>query len=183
MNELLVATGHVIRGLEVILLVYLVLKFKSRSWSLFFGGKGSLKTPSDHEVHSCFISALCVLVFHFFSGSLAPYIVSIDGMEKLELRQFFYFSMLMSSVAFATALFFLHVIRGCKFSAVARYCLYITFAMMLLQTTQFVLRGMLDINSFSPVYKISVMILNVLSLMVVSMYPISKIAKLRAREV
>lgn len=181
MNELLVATGHVIRGLEVVLLVYLVLKFRNRSWSLFFGGKSSLKTLSDHEVHSCFISALCVLVFHFFGSTLAQYIVSLD-MEKMELRQFFYFSMFLNSVAFASALYFLHIIRGCTFSPTARRCLYLTFLMMALQSTQFVLRGLLDINGFSPVYKAGVPLINVACLAVVAMYPLSKITKLRTKE-
>ncbi|MCG7552107.1 hypothetical protein [Pseudoalteromonas sp. Of11M-6] len=179
MTDFFVFTGGAIRVLEILIVLYLLFKFKNRKWSLFFGGKSSLKTIQDHELHSCFLSALTVMVFHFISSNLAQHIVTIEGMEKLELRQFFYFSMFTCSMLFAVTLFGLHKIRGCSFSPTARRCLYITFLMTSLQLMQFVSRGMLDSNLLSPLYKYGVVMLNLMTLTAVAVYPISKLANLK----
>ncbi|MEZ7207152.1 hypothetical protein [Pseudoalteromonas sp. DY56-GL79] len=179
MTDFFVITGGAIRVLEILIVLYLLFKFKNRKWSLFFGGKSSLKTIQDHELHSCFLSALTVMVFHFISSNLAQHIVTIEGMEKLELRQFFYFSMFTCSMLFAFTLFGLHKIRGCSFSPTARRCLYITFLMTSLQLMQFVSRGMLDSDLLSPLYKYGVVVLNLMTLTVVAVYPISKLANLK----
>ncbi|MCF2826887.1 MULTISPECIES: hypothetical protein [unclassified Pseudoalteromonas] len=172
MNDFFVISDWMIRALEVLICLYLLFKFKNRRWSLFFGGKNSLKTIQDHELHSCFLSAFTVMVFHFTSSNLAQHIVTIQGMEKLALRHFFYFSMFSCSMAFAAALFFLHKIRGCSFSPTARNCLYITFLMSTLQMLQFVSHGLLDSNRFTLFYQYGVVVLNVTTLAVVANHPI-----------
>ncbi|CAM4263600.1 hypothetical protein [Pseudoalteromonas maricaloris] len=183
MSDFFVITGWAIRMFEVLIVLYILFKFKNRRWSLFFGGKSSLKTIQDHELHSCFLSAFTVMVFHFTSSNLAQHIVTIQGMEKFALRQFFYFSMFSCSMAFAAALFFLHKIRGCSFSPTARNCLYITFLMSTLQMLQFVSHGLLDSNRITLFYQYGVVVLNISTLAVVANHPIrNMVRKLNRKE-
>ena len=139
--------------------------------------KSNLKSIDDHTMHSCFIAALTVMVFHFVSSSLAHYIITIE-MSKLALRQFFYFTMFCCSMAFVFTLFFLHTIRGCTFSTTARFCLYLALAQAIVQLLQFIMRGMLDNSMLSPIYSVSVVTLNLLSLGVVAIYPLKKLSGL-----
>ncbi|MEL0655788.1 hypothetical protein V6257_12145 [Pseudoalteromonas issachenkonii] len=181
MIDFFVATSWVIRTLEVFVVIFLLVIFNKHRLALFFGGKGNLKSISDHTMHSCFIAALTVMVFHFISSNLAQYILAVE-MEKLLLRQFFYFTMFSCSMAFVVALFFLHTIRGCTFSTAARFCLYLALAQAILQLTQFIMRGLLDNSMLSPVYSFSVVTLNILSLGVVAIYPVKKLTSLIIQE-
>ena len=181
MNNFFEATDWLIRGFEVFVVLYLLIKFKDRRWSLFFGGKGDLKTIDDHELHSCFLAAFTVMVFHFASSGFAQYIITMD-MERMALRQFFYFSMFCFSIAFGLTLFALHLIRGCSFSPAARFCLYVTFLMMMLQMIQFIARGMLDTSVLSPFYKLSVVCLNLLTLCIVAKYPVKRLITLARKK-
>lgn len=174
MNNFFEAADWLIRGFEVLIVIYLVIKFKDRRWSLFFGGKNDLKTTDDHELHSCFLAAFTVMVFHLISSTFAHYIITLD-MERMALRQFFYISMFCFSVAFGLTLFALHFIRGCSLSTAARLCLYITVLMMMLQMMQFITRGLLDTSVLSPFYKQSVVCLNLLTLGIVAKYPVKRL--------
>lgn len=177
MVDFFTISDWVIRVIEAFILLFLLIKFNSRRISLFFGGKKNLKTIDDHELHSCFLSALTVLVFHFTSSNLAQYILSIDGMERMELRQFFYFSMIICSVAFTGALFVLHLIRGCSFSPTARKCLYLALIMCILQAMQFVAHAIIGSDVLTPFYRYGVVMLNITSLSVVAAYPLKQIGK------
>lgn len=181
MIDFFVATSWVIRTLEVFIVIFLLVIFNKHRLALFLGGKSNLKSITDHTMHSCFIAALTVMVFHFISSNLAQYILAVE-MEKLLLRQFFYFTMFSCSMAFVVALFFLHTIRGCTFSTAARFCLYLALAQAILQLTQFIMRGLLDNSLLSPVYSFSVVALNILSLGVVAIYPVKKLTSLITKE-
>ena len=181
MIDFFVATSWTIRALEVLIILFLLATLNKHRLALFFGGKSNLKSIADHTMHSCFIAALTVMVFHFISSNLAQYILAVE-MEKLLLRQFFYFTMFSCSMAFVVALFFLHTIRGCTFSTAARFCLYLALAQAILQLTQFIMRGLLDNSMLSPVYSFSVVALNILSLTVVAIYPVKKLTSLIIKE-
>ncbi|TMO02897.1 hypothetical protein [Pseudoalteromonas sp. S558] len=181
MIDFTTAIDWTIRTLEVFVVIFLLVTFSKHRQALFFGGKNSLKSINDHTLHSCFIAALTVMVFHFISSNLAQHIITIE-MSKLALRQFFYFSMFCCSMAFVITLFFLHAIRGCTFSITARFCLYLALAQALLQMTQFVMRGLFDNSILSPAYSAGVVLLNIASLIVVSIYPIKKINSLIIKE-
>jgi hypothetical protein len=183
MTDFFVTTGWIIRAFEAFILLYLIIKFKNHRTSLFFGGQKNLKTIDDHELHSCFISALTVMVFHFTSANLAEYILAIKGMERMELRQFYYFSMFICSVAFSAALFALHLIRGCTFSPTARQCLYVALLMCILQCTQFIARAIIGTDILSPIYKYGVVILNLMTLSIVASYPLKRLGLLVKKEV
>ncbi|WP_024608344.1 hypothetical protein [Pseudoalteromonas sp. TAB23] len=181
MIDFITATDWTIRALEVLIILFLLATLNKYRLALFFGGKSNLKSIADHTMHSCFIAALTVMVFHFVSSSLAQYIITIE-MSKLALRQFFYFTMFSCSMAFVVALFFLHTIRSCTFSTTARFCLYFALAQAILQLTQFIMRGLLDNNLLSPAYSYSVLALNILSLGVVTIYPVKQFARLLTKE-
>lgn len=180
MNDFFVATDWLIRGLEALLVIYLVIKFKKRRWSLFFGGREDLKTIDDHELHSCFLAALTVTVFHFASSSFSQFVLTID-MERMALRQVFYFSMFSFSIAFAVALFALHLIRNCSFSPTARMCLYITVLMSSLQMAQFISHALNDSTALNNIYRYGVVLLNIATLTVVSKYPVTRLYKVAKR--
>ena len=181
MSDFFVATGWIIRAFEVLIVLYLIIKFKNYRWSLFFGGKSDLKTLNDHEIHSCFLTAFTVMVFHFASSSFAQYVITVD-MERMALRQLFYFSMFCFSIAFGLTLFAFHLIRGCSFSPTARFCLYVTFLMMLLQMAQFIVRGMLDSNILFDVYQYGVVCLNILTLSIVAKHPLQRLQLLAQKK-
>ena len=180
MNEFFVFTGWVIRVFEVFIVLYLLLKFKDRRWSLFFGGREDLKSIEDHELHSCFLAALTVMVFHFSSSSFSQFVLTID-MERMALRQVFYFSMFSFSIAFAVALFALHLIRNCSFSPTARMCLYITVLMSSLQMAQFISHALNDSTVLNNIYRYGVVLLNIATLTVVSKYPVTRLYKVAKR--
>ena len=182
MNEFFVFTGWVIRAFEVFIVLYLLLKFKDRRWSLFFGGSEDLKTIEDHELHSCFLAALTVMVFHFASSSFSQFVLTID-MERMALRQVFYFSMFSFSIAFAVALFALHLIRNCSFSPTARMCLYITVLMSSLQMAQFISHALNDSTVLNNIYRYGVVLLNIATLTFVSKYPVTRLYKVAKRGV
>lgn len=175
MIDFFTATSWIIRTLEIAIVLNILYLFKQHRFALFFGGQSNLNSADDHTMHSCFIAALTVMVFHFVSSNISQYILTVE-MEKLDLRKFFYFSMFSCSMAFTVALFFLHTIRGCKFSVTARICIYLAVGQAALQIMQFVLRGMLDINTLSPIYKVGVVLLNISTLTVIAGYPIKKMA-------
>ena len=167
------AAGWIIKSLEVLTVLFLVVTFSKHKFALFFGGKKNLNSQSDHTLHSCFIAALTVMVFHFVSSALAQHIIALE-MEKMMLRQFFYFTMFSCSMAFAVTLFLLHVMRGCTFSLTARLCIYLSILQAMLQMLQFIMRGMLDNSMLSPFYSTTVVVLNVLSLAVVASFPVKQ---------
>ena len=173
MINFITATDWTIRILELVTVLFLVVTFSKHRFALFFGGKVNLKSQNDHTLHSCFIAALTVMVFHFVSSALAQNIIALE-MEKMQLRQFFYFTMFSCSLAFAVILFLLHVLRGCTFSLTARLCIYLSILQAILQMLQFVMRGMLDNSILSPFYSTTVLVLNVLSLAVVASFPIKQ---------
>lgn len=181
MIDFITATDWTIRALEILIIVFLLATLNKHRSALFFGGKSNLKSIDDHTMHSCFIAALTVMVFHFVSSSLAQYIITIE-MSKLALRQFFYFTMFSCSILFVFTLFFLHTIRGCVFSTTARFCLYLALAQAIVQLIQFIIRGLLDNSMLSSVYSFSVITLNILSLGVVAVYPVKKLSWLIAKE-
>ncbi|WP_064435768.1 hypothetical protein [Pseudoalteromonas neustonica] len=182
MIDFFTATSWTIRILELAIVLNILYLFKQHRLALFFGGQSNLNSTDDHTMHSCFIAALTVMVFHFVSSHLSQYILTIE-MSKLELRQFFYFSMFSCSVAFSATLFFLHTIRGCTFSKVARICLYLAIAQAALQMMQFVMRGMLDNSTLSPFYSVAVVLLNIASLGVIAVYPLTIVSKIRKEEI
>ena len=181
MIDFITAIDWTIRVLEMIIIVFLLVTLNKHRSALFFGGKSNLKSIDDHAMHSCFIAALTVMVFHFVSSSLAHYIITIE-MSQLALRQFFYFTMFSCSMAFVVTLFFMHSIRGCTFSAPARFCLYLAIIQAVVQLIQFIMRGMLDNSMLSPVYTFSVVALNILSLGVVAIYPVKNFTCLLKKE-
>ncbi|MEZ7277202.1 hypothetical protein [Pseudoalteromonas sp. 68 DY56-GL68] len=176
------AIDWTIRLLEIVAVLFIVITFSKHRFALFFGGRQSIKTDEDHILHSCFISALTVMVFHAVSSPLADHIISLE-MEKMMLRQFFYFTMFCFSIAFVVTLFSLHALRRCSFSPVARVCLYLAILQAIVQLTQFIMRGILDDSSLSPAYKVVVIVLNILSLAVISVYPVKKIVSHKNAEV
>lgn len=182
MISFITATDWTIRALELVAVLFIVITFSQHRLALFFGGKQNLKSKSDHLLHSSFIAAFTVMVFHTVSSSLADHIITLE-MEKMMLRQFFYFTMFSCSIIFVVTLFALHALRRCTFSPAARVCLYLAIIQALVQLTQFVMRGMLDNSSLSPAYKISVVTLNVISLAVISVYPIKKLITTKNEEV
>ncbi|KZN61534.1 hypothetical protein [Pseudoalteromonas luteoviolacea] len=178
MSEALVYIGLMIRVLEVFVVVFLLLQFKKHKWSLFFGGKSSLKTIDDHELHSCFIAALCVVVFHNVGNTLAAQVLA-SGMEKLELRRIYYFILMLNSFACSIAIYFLHSLRHCSFSKTAKRCLYLAIITASLCFMQLIARGIFDYNAFSPFYKIALLGCNITTLVVVALHPVKAYKKLK----
>ena len=66
MSEFEIGVDIILKIAQAIIVIFLLVKFSERKFSLLFGGKKYLITIVDHELHSCFISALCVVVLGIF---------------------------------------------------------------------------------------------------------------------
>ncbi|MDK2595235.1 hypothetical protein [Pseudoalteromonas obscura] len=180
MNDILGLVDWVIKALEVFIVAFFLVKFRQHKWSLLFGGKRSLRSIEDHELHSCFIAALCVVVFHNIGGVLGGQLLVME-MEKLELRRVYYFIMIMNSFFCAAAIFLFHLIRKCTFSKTAKLCLYLAVVTTSLCFIQLVARGIYDFDGLSPFYKVAVNVTNIVVLCVVAIYPIKQIKKIKKK--
>lgn len=152
------------------IVVYLLYYFKQYRFSLLFGRSGSLKTRADHELHSCFLAALVTLVFYMLFQQLLDYIATLP-IEKMALRQIYYFIAACSSASIIITLTLLHAVRGCTFSPVARYCCYFQFIAMVIKTVQLILDGYLDIEVLRPFYQVSILTLTIMQFILVAKYP------------
>ncbi|KZX00963.1 hypothetical protein JL49_09140 [Pseudoalteromonas luteoviolacea] len=178
MNELLAVINWGIIGLEVFVFAFLIVKFWKLKFHLFFGGRDSLKTINDHELHSCFLTALCVLTFHFIGAGLTEILLSLE-LEKMKLRQLFYCVQIATFASLAVILYLLHSIRHCTFSRAALNCMYIIVLIMTANLIQLVARGYLDFNGLSPLYRVISVTGNLITLVVVAKYPLSQVMSLR----
>ncbi|MBQ4812193.1 hypothetical protein A7985_17995 [Pseudoalteromonas luteoviolacea] len=178
MNELLIVMNWGVIGLEVFVFAFLVAKFWTLKFNLFFGGKDSLKTIDDHELHSCFLTALCVLSWHFISAGLTEMLLSLE-LEKMKLRRLFYCVQIANCAAFAVVLYLLHSIRHCSFSRTAIYSMYITVTLMTVCLIQMVARGYFDYNGLQPLYGAIAVVCNLLVLIVVAKYPLSQVVSFK----
>ncbi|TMP27048.1 hypothetical protein CWB99_16175 [Pseudoalteromonas rubra] len=178
MNEFFQVTGWIITGLELFIVLFLLYSFKQYRFALFFGGKNTLKKQDDHELHSCFLSSLAILVFYTSSSSLGNYILSMP-FELIQMRQVYYFALVCTGAAFMTVLYLLHAIRGCSFSTTARVVAYIAVALMCMNFAQLVLRGYLNSDILFDVYGPFVVIVNVITFVTLAKYPFYKLMESR----
>lgn len=178
MNEFYQVTGWIIRTLELFIVLFLLYSFKQHRFELFFGGKSTLKRQSDHELHSCFLSSLAIVVFFTISGSLARYIIDLP-LEVMHGRQVYYFAMVCSGVSFILVLYLLHAIRGCNFSVTARIVTYLAFITLLMNFSQLVLRGYLNSDILYHVYGPIIMLCNLSTFVFLAKYPLYKLMESR----
>ncbi|MCG7537202.1 hypothetical protein [Pseudoalteromonas sp. OOF1S-7] len=178
MNEFLIVTGWIIKALELFILLFLFYSFKQHRFNLFFGGKSSLRKQRDHELHSCFLSSLAVLVFYTVSGSLGRYILSLP-FELIQMRQIYYFALVCTGASFIVVLYLLHAIRGCHFTPATRLVAYIAVSMVLMNFAQLVLRGYLNNDILYDIYGPYIISLNIVTFMVIAKYPLYKLVEVR----
>ncbi len=170
-NEFFYYLDFLIKGLEFLALIVILLISYQKISVLLWGGGNNIHTKDDASLHSCFISVLTVAVFHFIGSSLAQYTLSLD-LEKMALRQVYYFMMFIIEFIFISSLFVLHKIRNCPFSPAARYCMYFSTILCIVQMIEFISRGVLDSNTFTLSYRTFVVLINLATLYVVSYYPL-----------
>lgn len=179
MGEFEVALDIILKIAQAIIVIFLLVKFNEHRFSLLFGGKKNLTSMDDHELHSCFIAALCVLAFQFISTEMTKHLLALE-MEKMQLRKVFYFINIAVATVFAGAIYFLHSLRGCSFSNTAKRCLYLTVASILLFIMQLIARGFLNYDGLSPFYKVAALAIHALLLINVALYPL-KLIKINSK--
>ncbi|TMP30353.1 hypothetical protein CWB99_06315 [Pseudoalteromonas rubra] len=181
MSEFYVVTGWTLRCLQLMVVIYLLYYFKQYRLNLLFGGKASLKTISDHKLHSCFLTALTCLIFNITSGQLASFILALEIDLQIKI-QIYYFTLVCCGVSYAVTLYIVHLIRGCLFTQAARYTLYITFLLVLLNALQLVLRGFLESNAIYALYGPITVCANIMIWLIVAKYPFYKFMESRIRQ-
>ena len=143
---------------------------------LLCNARYKIQGEKDSALYSCFLSALIVAVFHLITSQIRDLTFSFE-LEKMQLRKLFYFSMLIMECAFIIVLFFVHKVKECQFSLVAHFCFMTSSIMCLIQLTQLYLRGFLGLELFVPYYKLSVVSINLLVLVIISIYPFYSVYK------
>ncbi|MEC4090125.1 hypothetical protein [Pseudoalteromonas rubra] len=180
MSEFGIAVDIVLKIAQAIVVLFLLVKFSEHRFSLLFGGKQSLTSREDHELHSCFIAALCVLIFQFISTEMAKHFLASE-MDRALLKKVYYFINIAVATVFAGALYFLHSLRGCSFSNTAKRCLYLTVASILLFMMQLIARGFLNYDGLSPFYRVAALVIHSLLLINVAIYPLRTIKKMNSK--
>ncbi|KZN58072.1 hypothetical protein N473_04855 [Pseudoalteromonas luteoviolacea CPMOR-1] len=182
LDEFLVSLDFVFIGFELLVVFFLIAKFWEHKFSLFFGGKNSLKTQEDNELHSCFLTAFCVLIFYFIGARVTEVVLNIP-MEKMALRRLFYFSLIVHAALLIISLYLFHKIRDCTFSNCAKQCAGIVIFAATLHFTQFIARGYFDFNDFYIIYTTGVSLCNLATLVVLVIYPIKLVLNSRKHRI
>ncbi|OCQ23401.1 hypothetical protein A7985_05530 [Pseudoalteromonas luteoviolacea] len=173
MNEILGGIGWLIRGVELLLLLFMLIQFKKHRWNLFFGGKTSCMSSDENEMHSSFICIICVLFFYTTGQGLASSMLELQELDKFELRRLFYFSLNVNAALMAGAIYVLHRIRKCRFSITAKRCLHLIVLIVLINTIQLIARGYFDFNGLQSIYRGLTVGCNLLALFIVAVYPVT----------
>jgi len=171
------ALGVLIIKFEAFALIMILILFIREITPLIFGGKNKKKDENNNILLSSLLSALIVFIFHFMTSEVRDFTFSFE-MEKMQLRKLFYLSMFMMEFLFVIALFLVHKIKKCQFYFVAHFCFMTSSIMCLIQLIQLYLRGFLDLEFFVPYYKLTVVSINLLVLVVISIYPLHSLYQL-----
>ncbi|MBD1583449.1 hypothetical protein [Pseudoalteromonas sp. S16_S37] len=173
LNELLHHIGWYLKGYEFLIVFWFVVAyFPTCKWSLFTASGKNLNSLHLHEMHSCFITALCILMFHIIGSELeafftGPFLAQLD--DKIRV---FYLVVLINQFIFLSAVFCIHRIRYIQFSLVTRFNLYTTLIVMAVMMMQLIARGYFDYHELKPAYKIVFWSCNIASIIAISIYPI-----------
>jgi hypothetical protein len=165
-------------GFKFLALFALCLLSYQKISTLFFGGFKSISNEEDAYLHSCFITVLSVAFFSLVTSTLREYILAID-LEKMELRQLFYSFLFFMEFLFIVFLYAMHKIRKCTISKVARTVILFALLMCANQLIQYYIRGMQGLDFYMPFYKGIILLINLATLAVISIYPIASVMKLK----
>lgn len=146
---------------------------------LFFGGFKDISSENDALLHSCFLTAISVAIFHPVTSIISNSILSFDIDDKLQLRQIFYSTLFFLEFAFLMTVVVAHKIRKCAFSTVARITILISIFICANQLIQFYIRAILGFDFYMPVYKICTVLFNVATLATIGIYPIIALARIK----
>lgn len=180
-NEIFASLDYVIIGLQTLALIVFVAFSYQKASQLFLGGKKDINTETDAFMHSCFITAISVAVIHFSTSSLRDLILTLE-LEKMELRQVFYFFLFLMEFLFITCVFVLHKIRECTFSQVARIAMLMGLVICANQIAQFYIRGVQGLDFYMPFYKGIILFANIVTLFVISVYPVTILLRQRKKQ-
>ena len=169
------ALGGLIIKFEAFAIIMIMLLFIRELTPLIFS---KIKKGKNNGILlSSLLSALTVFMFHFMTSEVRDYTFSL-GIEKMQLRKLFYLSMFTMECLFVITLFVVHKIKKCQFYFVAHFCFMTSCIMCLIQLVQLYLRGFLDLDYFVPYYKLTVVSINLLVLVVISIHPLHSLYKL-----
>ncbi|OHU87655.1 MULTISPECIES: hypothetical protein [Pseudoalteromonas] len=149
MDELYTLVAWGLRALECAVLILVILNLKWRNIPVF--GVYRFESLADEELYSCFLTCLCLFAINLLITNIIPYIFSLE-VGVFELRRFYYSFLVSISATFCLLMFFFHSIKNCRFSFVARTCLFMSFVGTLTNLLQLVLRGYFDINILYSFY-------------------------------
>ncbi|WP_152086616.1 hypothetical protein [Pseudoalteromonas sp. A25] len=173
MSQFLYQLEWIIKGYEFALLLwFFVSQWSKYSWSLFYVRGKSFKSLEHHEMHSCFMTILCMFVFHVFASEIEQFFVSpliADLNNKIKV---FYISGMIIQFIYLIVIFSYHRARQCLFSRTTRVCMYTTIAVITLQFIQLIARGYVDYHALVMVYFVAVWICNIVAVSAMSVYPI-----------
>ncbi|MCF6437491.1 MULTISPECIES: hypothetical protein [Pseudoalteromonas] len=174
LNELFYRAGWVVKGFEFLAIVwFLVTQFPRHKWSLFFATKRDMVSRELHEMHSCFIIAVCTFMFHVIGSEFGFYFLNL-AFDRLPAIRMFYLAMMVNSCAFVIAVLLLHLLRGCAMSWAAHRCVTLTLLMLVVLLIQLTARGYFDYHKLKPLYATCVWIINLTSLAVIYRYPVQQ---------
>ncbi|OHU93862.1 hypothetical protein BIW53_16565 [Pseudoalteromonas byunsanensis] len=174
LNEFLYRAGWVVKGFEFLTIVwFLVAKFPRHRWSLFFATKRDMVSRELHEMHSCFIVAVCTFVFHVLGSEYGSYIVTLT-FGRIPVIRLFYLAMMVHTFTYVMAVLVLHLLRGCAMSIAAHRCLILSLCTVVVLMIQLTARGYFDYHELKPLYATCIWAINLSCLAAIYKYPVEQ---------
>ncbi|MBD1584307.1 hypothetical protein [Pseudoalteromonas sp. S16_S37] len=173
MKEYLKVTDTITLTIEIsaFLLTLFVYLYHGTRFSLI--DKASLKTPQDHQLYSCLVSTFLGALG---SVHITPFVYDVAelSMDVIDRRRIFYIFLMCTTFLSMLTLYIVHRVRGCRFSLYARVCMYCALSAVVLNYTQLILRGYLDINVLYDyhVYSIASTAINIITGCILLSFPI-----------
>ncbi|MBQ4834948.1 hypothetical protein [Pseudoalteromonas luteoviolacea] len=143
------------RTFQVIMTVtlfYFIYEIKRHDVSMFYDKSRELKSDDDKDLVSWGITFCVVYIMQFIDNPMHIAIIGLD-MDYILRRRLFYLLKICTGLVIFFAIYALHALRGCSFSQATRFIYYIYLLLITVHFLQFILRGYMETNILSPLYR------------------------------
>ncbi|CAH9060312.1 hypothetical protein PSECIP111854_02580 [Pseudoalteromonas sp. CIP111854] len=174
--KLLYSLGWMLKGYEFLIITwFLITQLPTHKWSLFSARSHQLNSLQLHDLHSSFMVAVCVFLFHMLGSEMGQFFLHTLMPSLNDRIKVFYFTGIVNMFICILVLFCWHRLRKCLFNFASRLCLYISFIHIVIKMMQLIARGHFDYHELKPLYVIVGWLCNLTMMYAISIYPARQI--------
>lgn len=155
-------------------LFYLIYEVKCHGAAIFYDRTIELKTETDKNLVSWGITFSILYIMQFADNPMNHAIIDLD-VDYLFRRKLFYLMKMGFGLMFFISLYALHALRGCSFSRVTRSIFYLYTVLITIHFLQFILRGYIETDVLSPLYRLNAMLSYFLVTITMLSHPVSQL--------